>query len=157
MSAQAALTLADIAAQSEVSMSTLRRKQRTGDFPDAFKDDGGRWRVPVSNLHAAGIKLTPQLNHERPEAPAPAPDVGEVVELRHRVKLLEAEVRAEREKNELLTQSLADLRSALRAIEPPQAAEADPGQSPAEPRQEAASKPVSSEPRRPWLARLFKP
>jgi len=156
MSTQAALTLADIAAQSEVSMSTLRRKQRAGEFPDAFKDDGGRWRVPVSNLHAAGIKLTPQLNHERAEAPAPAaPDAGEVVELRHRVKLLEAEVRAEREKNELLTQSLADLRSALRAIEPPKSPDPEVAPAPEQPAVQPQSEPVSSEPRRPWLARLF--
>lgn len=147
VSAQAALALADISAQSGVSLSTLRRKQRTGEFPEAFKDDGGRWRVPVSDLHAAGVRLTPALNHERVPNPEPAAvEPAEVVELRHRVKLLEAQLRAEQEKNDLLSQSLADLRSALRAIEPPK--------SPA-PQGAPDPEPINSEPRCPWLARLF--
>lgn len=152
MSNQAALTFAEVAAQSEVSLSTLRRRQRNGEFPDAFKDDSGRWRVPVTNLHVAGIKLTPQRNHEQSETPAAAAAVepSEVVELRQRIKLLETELRAEREKSELLRQSLADLRSALRAIEPPKREETEAEQPSGE-----APAPASSEPRRPWLSRLF--
>lgn len=152
MSTQAALTLADISAQSGVSLSTLRRKQRAGELPEAFKDDGGRWRVPVSDLHAAGVRLTPALNHEHlPEPETAAVEPVEVVELRHRVKLLEAQLQAEQEKNDLLSQSLADLRSALRAIEPPKSPDPEVASAPEQPQ----SEPVSSEPRRPWLARLF--
>ena len=155
MSTPAALTLAEIANQSEVSLSTLRRKQRAGEFPDAFKDDGGRWRVPVTNLHVAGIKLTPQRNHERQEAPAPeAAERSEVMDLRYQVKLLETELRAEKQKNELLSQSLADLRTALRAIEPPKAEQTEP-ERPAAEAPPAPPEPPSSEPRRPWLSRLF--
>lgn len=156
MSTQAALTLADISAQSGVSLSTLRRKQRAGEFPEAFKDDGGRWRVPVSDLHAAGVRLTPALNHEHiPEPETAAVEPVEVVELRHRVKLLEAQLQAEQEKNDLLSQSLADLRSALRAIEPPKSPDPEVASAPEQPAVQPQSEPVSSEPRRPWLARLF--
>lgn len=156
MSTQAALTLADISAQSGVSLSTLRRKQRAGEFPEAFKDDGGRWRVPVSDLHAAGVRLTPALNHEHiPEPETAAVEPVEVVELRHRVKLLEAQLQAEQEKNDLLSQSLADLRSALRAIEPPKSPDPEVAPAPEQPAVQPQSEPVSSEPRRPWLARLF--
>lgn len=156
MSTQAALTLADISAQSGVSLSTLRRKQRAGEFPEAFKDDGGRWRVPVSDLHAAGVRLTPALNHEHiPEPETAAVEPVEVVELRHRVKLLEAQLQAEQEKNDLLSQSLADLRSALRAIEPPKSPDPEVASAPEQPAVQPQSEPISSEPRRPWLARLF--
>lgn len=56
------LTLSDAAAQCEVARSTIRRALDQDRFPNAVQDDDARgtWRVPVSDLVAAGYQPDPE-------------------------------------------------------------------------------------------------
>jgi len=82
-------------------------------FPHAFRSDAdgkGRkdtWRIPVSDLRAAGFVLPGQ---ERRAAATPA---GRVVELESRVAALEQEVAVWRALAEEREGHLADLRQVL--------------------------------------------
>lgn len=48
-------TLSEAADLVSVSRSTLRRKLDQGNFPDAFRDSKGVWKLPLTNLLAAGL------------------------------------------------------------------------------------------------------
>ena len=65
------LTLSEAAGQCGVSRSTIRRKHESGAFPSAFKDGEGAWRVPVTDLIAAGLT---------PGRPSPPDQVSEASE-----------------------------------------------------------------------------
>ena len=54
----AALTLTEAAETCGVSRSTIKR--RLPEFANADQDASGSWRVPVSDLLGAGLKLRPR-------------------------------------------------------------------------------------------------
>jgi threonine dehydrogenase-like Zn-dependent dehydrogenase len=55
--AGAALTIADAARAGGTDRHSIRRKLHAGEFPRAFKDEQGFWRIYESDLHAAGLRL----------------------------------------------------------------------------------------------------
>lgn len=50
-----AFTLTEAAALVSTSRSTLRRRLDQGDFPDAYRDSKGVWKIPLTSLLAAGL------------------------------------------------------------------------------------------------------
>lgn len=50
------LTIAQAVDQFEISRATLRRGIDSGRFPNAAKDSGGRWGIPLDDLIGAGVK-----------------------------------------------------------------------------------------------------
>ncbi|WP_146070942.1 AlpA family transcriptional regulator [Arthrobacter sp. B1805] len=48
-------TLTEAAALVSTSRSTLRRRLDQGDFPDAYRDPKGVWKIPLTSLLAAGL------------------------------------------------------------------------------------------------------
>jgi hypothetical protein len=119
----AQLTFSEAAEACGVSRSTIKR--RRGEFPHAYQDGAGVWRVPVSDLLGAGLKLRP-----RPAEPVtlghdPAVNGAD----QGQIRTLTAELAAERMARQvaetevrLLTANLEDLRYSLRAISGPPAA-----------------------------------
>lgn len=66
-----ALTMSEAAEQCVVSRSTIRRRQEAGDFPNAYKDGEGAWRIPIRDLQLAGLKPgKPSLPDAVSEPPA---------------------------------------------------------------------------------------
>lgn len=55
MSKRPEFTIAQVTERFEVSRSTLRRGLSDGRFPDARKDETGRWVIPVDNVLQAGF------------------------------------------------------------------------------------------------------
>lgn len=85
------LTLREAADHTGASLRTLRRRLTDGAFPNATKDDGpsGAWRIPVTDLEAAGIPVTAA----RP-TPDPVPDHDARLAEDHDARLAEADERA---------------------------------------------------------------
>jgi len=88
------LSLREAAAATGVSYSTIKRRQV--EFQHAYRDAGGVWRVPVSDLLGAGL-------HLRAKAPEPVSQAHEQpangAELTHalaRIESLTAELATER-------------------------------------------------------------
>lgn len=48
-------TLTEAATLVSTSRSTLRRRLDQGDFPDAYRDPKGVWKIPLTNLLATGL------------------------------------------------------------------------------------------------------
>lgn len=48
-------TLTEAAALVSTSRSTLRRRLDHGDFPEAYRDPKGVWKIPLTSLLAAGL------------------------------------------------------------------------------------------------------
>lgn len=114
------LTLTEAAAACGVSRDTMKRRLRAGAFANAEQDGAGVWRVPVTDLLAAGFHPHgAERPQERPEAVGGAdPPPGEVERLRAALSAEQARreqaeaVAAERERT-------IDLLSvALRALPP---------------------------------------
>lgn len=119
-------TLTEAAQQCSVSRSTIRRYREQGKLPNAEKTSDRGWIVPVTDLIAAGLT---------PGRPSPAQDVltsqaqpahPEPAQVAHEVEELRTQLRIERIKREAAEQlaaerseALADMRIALRLIEPP--------------------------------------
>jgi len=55
MSKRPEFTIAQVTERFDVSRSTLRRGLSDGRFPDARKDETGRWVIPVDNVLQAGF------------------------------------------------------------------------------------------------------
>lgn len=55
MSKRPEFTIAQVTERFDVSRSTLRRGLSDGRFPDARKDESGRWVIPVENVLQAGF------------------------------------------------------------------------------------------------------
>jgi hypothetical protein len=94
----AVLTLTEAAEACGVSRSTIKR--RLSDFEHAHQDGSGSWRVPVSDLLGAGLKLRPRPVTEASEAVTQGPDPGQNgADLAHaltRIEALSADLAAER-------------------------------------------------------------
>jgi hypothetical protein len=55
-------TVRDAARACAVHANTVRRRLKAGEFPNAFRDHTGTWRIPVADLEAAGLR--PQRSRE---------------------------------------------------------------------------------------------
>ena len=158
------LTLAEAADACGVSHSTIRRKQ--GQFANAYKDNVGTWRVPISDLLGAGLKLRPRSDPPPSDRVTQdhdlAGDLPELVQARAQIAGLIEDLAVERTARQvaetkvmLLTANLDDLRFSLRAITGPPAAPqpppaAEPVPTPPEPRRAAET---PSRRRWPWSSR----
>ena len=124
-------TLREAEERCGVSRSTLKRRLAAGDFPNAYKTSQGQWRVPVTDLIAAGYQPGAVDWGEHPEEPAPAttpPD--RVTELEHEL----AQERLRRDSAEQLAQErqdrIADLQQAMRLLEAPRPTASSPSPTP---------------------------
>lgn len=162
------MTLTEAADACGVSRSTIKR--RLGEFGHAYQDAAGSWRVPVSDLLGAGLKLRPRPVTEATESVTQGHDPGqngaELDQVRAEVQRLAIDLAHERAARQVAearaaayAENLADLRHAVRAITgPPVAPEAPPvptaaPQPPAayEPQQAAPEPPLRVSRRRwPW-------
>lgn len=110
-------TLREASEQCGASRSTLKRRLTAGDFPGAYKDGQGQWRIPVTDLIGAGYQPGAANWGEEP-APAPAPP-DRVSELEHelvqeRLRRANAEQLAEERRGRI-----EDLQQAMRLLEAP--------------------------------------
>jgi Helix-turn-helix domain len=107
------LSISEAARACAVSRRTIRHHRQAGDFPAAFKDRLGVWRIPQADLEAIG--LHPSLVHRLDEPP----EVLHIERLRTEVAVLRERLRAaelislERERR------IEDLRLILRLLPGP--------------------------------------
>lgn len=60
-------TKSEAVARIAESESTVKKYLREGRFPNAIKDEQGQWRIPASDLEAAGLTLLrPGMQHPEP-------------------------------------------------------------------------------------------
>ena len=81
------------------SRSTLRRRLDQGDFPDAYRDSKGVWKIPLTNLLAAGLHPGQGAVQDlSTDIGQPVHDIGqsEQVDLKNRVAELETALSIER-------------------------------------------------------------
>lgn len=81
------------------SRSTLRRRLDQGDFPDAYRDSKGVWKIPLTNLLAAGLHpVQGAVQDLSTDIGQPVHDIGqsEQVDLKNRVNELENTLSIER-------------------------------------------------------------
>ena len=98
-----AFTLTEAAALVSTSRSTLRRRLNNEEFPEAYRDSKGVWKIPLTNLLAAGLRpvqgAVQDLSTERAQpVHGPVHDIAqpEQVELKNRVIELENALSIER-------------------------------------------------------------
>ena len=104
------LTISEAARACDVNRRTIRHHRQAGDFPGAFKDQDGLWRIPVEDLEWVGFQVDLGRVSEEPWA-AGKMDLlrTEVAVLRERLRAAEL-IAAEREKR------IDDLRLILRLL-----------------------------------------
>ena len=126
----AVLSLREAAAATNVSYSTIKRRQP--EFTHAYRDSSGTWRMPISDLLGAGLKL--RIGSAEPVSqPSELPMNGaELVKARAEIQELGAKLAAERERRlvaeteaRLLAANLDDFRR-LALAGPPKAQEPAP-------------------------------
>lgn len=116
-------TLTQAAEQCSVSRSTIRRYRESGKFPNAEKI-GGQWRIPVTDLIAAGL---------RPGKPAPPEELPteqahpgqskstehdkELEDLRTQLRIEQAQRKAAEQIAAERESALEDMRRAMRMLE----------------------------------------
>ena len=159
----AALTIADAARAAGTDRHSIRRKLHAGDFPNAFKDSQGFWRIFESDLVAAGVPTVapvPQADAHPVGALGAQPGSGEVeslrlevIDLRHRVATAEALLAAERRLSEELARALQVARRTGDAL---LATVAGPHNEPRarEPKSAPGPAPAPLQPRANWQAEL---
>lgn len=118
------LTLREAADHTDASLRTLRRRLSDGAFPNATKDPGpsGAWRVPVTDLEAAGLTVTAAT--ATPDPVPPVPDLAaRIAEADERVRAAEDRARNAEERARIAEavaeergRALDDTRLALRAL-----------------------------------------
>lgn len=109
-------TIAESAERCGVSRSTVRRYRESDKFPNAWKDQGGAWKIPLEDLLAVGWSpIDPAQS--APSEPAPERSSERILELERALEL----ERVRRESAERLAAmseaNLADLRTALKMLE----------------------------------------
>lgn len=80
-------TLSEAAALVSISRSTLRRRLDNADFPEAYRDAKGVWKIPLTNLLAAGLAPVQGSVHD------PSTDIGQPVHSPSQSKQVELEKR----------------------------------------------------------------
>lgn len=94
-----AFTLTEAAALVSTSRSTLRRRLDQSDFPDAYRDSKGVWKIPLTNLLAAGLHpVQGAVQDLSTDIGRPVHDIAqpEQVDLKNRVTELESALSIER-------------------------------------------------------------
>ncbi|MDO4929099.1 MAG: helix-turn-helix domain-containing protein [Corynebacterium sp.] len=124
-------TLNQAANQANVSKSTISRAINNGKLPNTQQQPDGSYRIPLSDLVAAGYLDTvrPAKNNEREhEGVSSVP--GEHIELRHKLELVEQQLKAKEEQLQQLERLIATqertlnaLENSLKALEAPKATE----------------------------------
>jgi helix-turn-helix protein len=130
-----ALSISEAASVCGVKRRTIRRRHQAGEFEHAFKDEEGSWRIPVSDLAAAGLRPNVVTDPDEPRIVFSAASQvdrlrTEVAVLRERVRALEIIAREREER-------VSDLRTILRML--PAAGET------VQPLTQAAEEPPSAE------------
>ncbi len=151
-------TLTEAAALVSTSRSTLRRRLDQGNFPDAYRDPKGVWKIPLTSLLAAGLHpVQGAVQDLSTDIARPVHDVAqpEQVELKNRVTELENALSIERAHRTAAEQVAAAERHraqtaemALRML--------DPGPSAPTPTSPAPVATPPQEPRPGFWKRLFK-
>lgn len=142
MSERPTLTIAQVIDQFDLSRATVRRNIESGKFDGAYKDDQGRWLVPVNTLVAAGVKPRKTWLNEVAKSMATehareyahdaqnlvdpfgkkvaaelARSEDELAQHASRIALLEAQLESEQRLRKAAERNADDLRTALRMIE----------------------------------------
>lgn len=92
-------TIREAMERTGASRSTLRRRLDQGKFPGAYRDQAGQWRIPLTDLLAAGFTpvqgVAAELAHPETEL---AHDLAHVnqTNLENRIKTLEISLATER-------------------------------------------------------------
>lgn len=162
-------TAAEAARRCGVSRTTLTRRLLAGEIDGAHKDADGAWRVPLAGLLAAGMPPTdPRAeDHAGDDAEAPGESIAGDAEARiaaaeHAAEIaqLRAEITTERVRREaaeaiaaIQAERVAELRQALRMLEPPPQPEPEAPEPAAEP-QPPAGEPEAEPPARGMGARF---
>jgi hypothetical protein len=112
-----ALTISEAATICEVRRRSIRRRHQAGDFPHAFRDADGAWRIPLNDLVTAGLEPHQVEDPEEPRIVSAASSQierlrTEVAVLRERVRALEIIARERGER-------VSDLRTVLRMLPAP--------------------------------------
>lgn len=140
------LTLTEAADACDVHRSTIRRALDRDAFPNAYREPGvlgpasGLWRIPVTDLIAAGYSVYAPDRGDGEGAPPPVPQTVPRAHELDELEQLRSEIAAMRARAELAEaiaherqRSLEDLRVALRALGPgPTEPHSDQGDAPAE-------------------------
>ena len=120
-----AWTLAEAAQHCSVSRSTLKRRLSGGELPNAYKASNGQWRIPITDLIAAGYDPGKPDWGEEP-APASTTPVAPAAPSDERVRELELELAQERLRRANAEQiaeerraRIEDLQVAMRLLESP--------------------------------------
>jgi len=125
--------LTEAAAAVSRDRRTVRRQLDAGRYPNAYRGSDGQWRIPITDLAAAGFRVNAPSG---PEWAPPAPDVEALAQLRTenavlRERIAAAEALATERERELVRsdKQLGALRQAIAALtssEPPRAPEPEP-------------------------------
>lgn len=112
-----ALTISEAARICGVRRRAIRRRHQAGEFGHSFRDADGTWRIPLSDLTAAGLEPHQESDPDELRiVSAPASHIErlrtEVAVLRERVRALEIIAREREERVE-------DLRTILRMLPAP--------------------------------------
>src|SRR5699024_44584 len=121
-----AWTLAEAAERCSISRSTIKRRLSAGELPNAYKTSSGQWRIPVTDLIAAGYDPG-KVEWSDPEQPTPSatsePQQGPS---EARLRELEQELAQERLRRANAEQiaeerraRIEDLQMAMRLLEAP--------------------------------------
>lgn len=85
-------TLSEAAAHTGMSRSTLRRRLDQGKFPGAYRDQAKQWRIPLTDLLAAGITpvqgVFTDIAHPENEL---AHDIAQVTQAPLEIRVMELE------------------------------------------------------------------
>lgn len=109
-SAAVTLTISEAARACAVTRGTVRHHRQAGDFPGAFKDQDGMWRIPMEDLEWVGLHADLARASEDPIASGKVDLLRtEVAVLRERLRAAEL-IAVERERR------IDDLRLILRLL-----------------------------------------
>lgn len=85
-------TLSEAAERTGISRSTLRRRLDQGKFPGAYRDQAKQWRIPLTDLLAAGITpvqgVFTDIAHPENEL---AHDIAQVTQAPLEIRVMELE------------------------------------------------------------------
>lgn len=114
-------SLTEAAAQTQVSRTTLKRALDAQKFPNAYKDSRGTWKIPVTDLIAAGMGPKSAVEGIAPSASQikNAGDQGELENLRNELRVLRAKLEASEAIAEAHERRADSAERALRLLEAP--------------------------------------
>lgn len=141
------LNLSEASRTAKVAKSTISRAIKTGKLPNHQQQPDGSYRIPLSDLIAAGYLDTVKPTKTAPEvAPIAQTTSNEALELQHQLELAQQELRFEKEKTQQLERVIATQKEALEAYRLSlKALESTPAKQPAEAKESATESPVQQQ------------